>query len=105
MSHFHITVLHCLSLPERWEALAVSQHTVLIVSLDVELPVVTSGSRPAAPLSPESLGGGGGVGAVALLLAPPKLLGLDGVAEPGPGEYAGHAAGERDLAGAAPHVD
>ena len=107
MSHFYITVLHCVSLPVSWEALSVSQHTELIVSPDVELHVVTSGSRPTAALSPEPLGGVGGVGGVGVvaLLAPAELLGLDGVAEPGPGEDAGHAAGEGDLAGAAPHVD
>ena len=48
--------------------------------------------------------GGGGVVAV-VLLARAKLLGLDGVAEPGPGEDAGHPASEVYLAGAAPHVD
>ena len=101
---------NCLSLPE-WEALIVSQHPKLVFSLDVELSIIPSGSRPAATLRPEPLGGVGGgggvggVGAVVLLLAPPELLGLDGVAEPGPGEDAGHAAGEGDLAGAAPHMD
>ena len=95
-----------MSLPR--EVLAVSQYIELVLSLDVELPVVTPGSRPAAALSPEPLRGVrgvGGVGAVVLQLAPAELLGLDGVAEPGPGEDAGHAAGEGDLAGAAPHVD
>ena len=107
MSHFYITVLHCVSLPVSWEALSVSQHTELIVSVDVELPVVTPGSRPTAALSPEPLGGVGGVGGVGVvaLLAPAELLGLDGVAEPGPGEDSGHAAGEGDLARASPHVD
>ena len=103
MSHFYITVLHCVSLPVSWEAVSVSQHTELIVSPDVELPVVTSGSRPTAALSPEPLGGVGG--GVVALLAPAELLRLDGVAEAGPGEDAGHAAGEGDLAGAAPHMD
>ena len=107
MSHFYITVVNCVSLPVSWEALSVSQHTELIVSPDVELPVVTSGSRPTAALSPEPLGGVGGVGGVGVvaLLAPTELLGLDGVAEPGPGEDAGHAAGEGDLARATTHMD
>ena len=77
----HITVLlgtghldyNYLSLPLDWEALEVSQHTELVFCLDVELPVVTPRSRPAAALSPEPLGvrGVGGVGA-----APADLLGL-----------------------------
>ena len=98
---------NCLSLPE-WEALIVSQHPKLVFSLDVELSIIPSGSRPAATLRPEPLGGVGGVGevrAAALLLASAELLGLNRVAEPGPGEDAGHAAGEGDQAGAASHMD
>ena len=104
MSRLHISLPHYLSLPGSWEALAVSQHAELVFSVDAELPVITPGGRPAAALSPEPLGGVGRLGAVALL-APTELLGLNGVAEPGPGEDAGHASGEGDLAGAAPHVD
>ena len=57
------------------------------------------------PLELELPGRIGGVGGVARGLAPAQLLRLLRVSQPGPGEDAGDAAGQGDLAGAATHVD
>ena len=57
------------------------------------------------PLELELPGRIGGVGGVARGLTPAQLLRLMRVAQPGPGEDAGDAAGQGDLAGAATQVD
>ena len=60
---------------------------------------------PSLSLPLELLGQVGGVGGVTRGLAPAQLLRLARVAQPGPGEDAGDAASQGDLAGAAAQVD
>ena len=92
-----------LSLPDSWEALPVSQYTKLVLGLNsTERCDIPRRRSPPTTLSHEPIRG---VSRVTRRFAPAQLLGLVGIAEPGPGEDAGDAAGEGDGAGAAFHVD